>query len=107
MQYYDDKQNQKAAQLLFYLIQGVMLLIVYSLVYTSFVAVGLAVKKYGLTFMVYMPVVLALVAYPVVLYRTRKMFQSGRMLRATAWMMGWALLIIVLLYAYLSQLTGV
>jgi len=107
MQYYDDDQNQKAARLLFSLMQGVMLLIVYGFVYTSFVAVGLASVKYGLTFMAYMPVVLALAVYPAVLYRTRKMFRRGRMLRAAAWVTGWASLIIVLLYAYLSQLAGV
>jgi len=107
MQYYDDEQNHKAALLLFYLMQGVMLLIVYGFVYTSFVAVGLASAKYGLTVMAYMPEVAALAAYPMVLYRTRKMFHRGRMLRAAAWMTGWASLIIVLLYAHLSQLAGV
>jgi len=81
-----------------------MLLIVYGFVYTSFVAVKLATVKYGLTFMAYLPEVLALVAYPVVLYQTRKMFQQGKMLRAVGWMMGWASLIIVLLYLHLSQL---
>jgi len=84
-----------------------MLLIVYGFVYTSFVAVKLAIAKYSLTFMAYMPVVLALITYPVVLYKTRKMFQQGKMLRAVGWMMGWASLIIVLLYAHLSQLIGV
>lgn len=57
--------------------------------------------------MVYLPEVLALVAYPAVLYRVRKMFQQGRMLRAVGWMLGWASLIIVLLYMHLSQLIGV
>jgi len=84
-----------------------MLLIVYGFVYTSFVAVELAVAKYNLTFMVYLPEVLALLVYPVVLYRTRKMFQQGKMLRAVGWVMGWASVIIVLLYTHLSQLIGV
>ena len=84
-----------------------MLLIVYGFVYTSLVGVKLAAEKYGLTFMVYLPEVLALVAYPVVLYKTRKMFQQGKMLRAVGWVMGWASLIIVLLYTHLSQLVGV
>ncbi len=107
MQYYNDEQNKKASQALFYIVQLLILLIVYGFVYTSFVAVKLATEKYSLTFMAYMPVVLALVAYPVVLYKTRKMFQNGKMLRAVGWMMGWASVVIVLLYAYLSQLIGV
>ena len=107
MQYYNDEQNKKASQALFYIMQMFMLLIVYGFVYTSFVAVKLAVAKYSLTFMVYLPEVLALVAYPVVLYKTRKMFQQGKMLRAVGWMMGWASLIIVFLYLHLSQLVGV
>jgi len=104
MQYYNDEQNKKAGQALFYIIQMFMLLIVYGFVYTSFVAVKLAAAKYSLTFMVYLPEVLALLVYPVVLYRTRKMFQQGKMLRAVGWVMGWASLIIVLLYTHLSQL---
>ncbi len=104
MQYYSDEQNKKASQAFFYIVQMFMLLIVYAFVYTSFVAVKLAIAKYNLTFMTYLPEVLALVAYPVVLYKTRKMFQQGKMLRAVGWMMGWASLIIVVLYAHLSQL---
>ena len=107
MQYYNDEQNKKASQALFYFMQIFMLFIVYGFVYTSFVAVKLAAAKYGLTFMAYMPVTLVLIAHPVVLYKTRKMFQNGKMLRAVGWMMGWASLLIVFLYAYLSQLIGV
>jgi len=107
MPYYNDEQNKKAGQALFYIIQMFMLLIVYGFVYTSFVAVKLAAAKYNLTFMAYLPEVLALVAYPVMLYKTRKMFQQGKMLRAVGWMLGWASLIIVLLYAHLSQLIPV
>jgi hypothetical protein len=39
--------------------------------------------------------------------KTRKMFKAGKRLRAVAWMMGWASLIIVFLYAHLSQLVPV
>jgi len=107
LQYYNDEQNKKAGQALFYIVQMFMLLIVYGFVYTSFVGVKLAAVKYSLTFMVYLPEVLALVAYPVILYKTRKMFQQGKMLRAVGWMMGWASVIIVVLYLHLSQLVGV
>ena len=84
-----------------------MLLIVYGFVYTSFVGVKLAAEKQSLTLMVYVPEVFALVLYPVVLYRTRKIFQQGKMLRAVGWVTGWASVIIVFLYLHLSQLVGV
>ncbi len=107
MQYYNDEQNKKASQVLFYIVQMFMLLIVYGFVYTSFVGVKLAAAKYNLTFMVYLPEVLALIAYPVVLYKTRKMFWHGKMLRAVGWVIGWASVIIVFLYLHLSQLVSV
>jgi hypothetical protein len=107
MQYYNDTENQKAAGVLFFLLQVMLLLIVYGFVYTSFVAVKLASEKYGLTFMAYMPVIIALVAYPVVLYKSRAMFKKNKRLRAIGWVLGWASVIIVALYVFLSQLISV
>ena len=104
MQYYNDQSNESAANLFFMFFQMFMILVVYGFVYTSLVAVKLAVAKYGLTFMAYLPEIIALIAYPVVMSRTRKMFKTGKRLRAVAWMMGWASVIIVVLYAHLSQL---
>lgn len=107
MQKYDDMTNTKGVYLLFVVLQVSMLLVVYSFVYTSLIAVKLASEKFGLTFMAYMPVVLALIGYPVVLYKTRKMFLQEKRMRAAGWVMGWASLIIAGLYYYLSKITGV
>ena len=74
-----------------------MVLTVYAFAYTSLVAVKMAVAEYGLTFMTYLPEVLAVIAYPVVMFKTRKMFKAGKKLRAVAWMMAWASVIIVAL----------
>ena len=104
MQYYDERTNASAAKLLFMLFQMVMILIVYGFVYTAFYGVKLAAAKYGLSFMVYLPEVLALVLYPVVLYRTRKIFAQKKYLRAVAWCMAWASVIIVMLYVHLDKL---
>ena len=57
--------------------------------------------------MAYLPVVFAMFIYPVVLYKTRMMFRKKRPLRAVAWMLGWAALLIVMMYAFLAQLVGV
>ncbi len=107
MKYYNDKDNQTGANVMFMLLQMFMILIVYGFVYTSFIAVKLAIAKYDLTVMTYLPEFISLVAYPVVLYKTRRMFRQGKRLRAVAWMMGWASVIIVFLYAHLSQLITV
>ena len=104
MQYYSDKSNDNAAKMFFVFFQMLMVLIVYGFVYPSFVAVKTAVIKYDLTFMTYLPEVLALFAYPVVIFKTLKMFKQGKRLRAIAWMIAWASVIIVALYAHLSQL---
>jgi len=107
MKYYSDESNKAAANVMFLLLQILVLFTVYGFVYTSFVAVKLAIAEYHLTFMTYLPEVLALLLFPVVLYKTRKMFARGKRVRATVWMMAWASVIIVALYAHLSQLISV
>jgi len=104
MQYYNDKSNESASKVFFMLFQMFMVLTVYSFVYTSMVAVKMAVAKYDLTPMTYLPEFIATLGYPVVMFKTLKMFKSGKKLRAVAWMMAWASVIIVALYAHLSQL---
>jgi len=107
MLYYNDEQNVKGAYLVFVVLQVFLLLIVYSFVYTSFVGAKLAIAKYHLTLMAYLPVVFVMFAYPVVLYKTRRMFRENKRLRAMGWMLGWAAVAIVFLYAFLSQLVAV
>ena len=107
MKYYDDKTNAKGVYLFFVALQVVLLLVVYSFVYTALVATQLAIGKYHLTFMTYLPVLFVMFGYPVVLYKTRRMFRGGNRLAATGWMLGWAALFIVLMYLFLAQLVGV
>jgi len=102
--YYNDQGNEAAAALLFMLFQMVMLLIVYGIIYTALVGVRVAIQKYGLRVVVFSPEIIALILYPVVLYRTRRMFKVGKRLRAVAWCMAWASLIIVVLYLHLDRL---
>ena len=104
MKYYSDKSNDAAANVLFMVFQMFMVLTVYGFAYTSLIAVKMVVTTYGLTFMTYLPEVLSVIGYPVVMFKTRKMFKTGKKLRAVAWMMAWASVIIVVLYAHLSQL---
>ena len=104
MQYYNDKSNEAGTSVLFMFFQLFMVLLVYGFVYTSLVAVKMAVAKYDLTLMTYLPEFIATVGYPVLMFKTLKMFKSGKKLRAVAWMLAWASVIIVALYTHLSQL---
>ncbi len=107
MKYYNDNDNQAGSNVLFMIFQMFMLLIVYGFVYTSFIAVKLSIAKYDLTVMTYLPELISFIVYPVVLYKTRQMFRQDKRLRAAAWVMGWASIIIVFLYVHLSQLITV
>ena len=100
-------ENTKGTYLIFVVLQCVMLLIVYGFVYTSFVAVKVAIVNYHVSSLAYFPVVLTLFGYPWILYRSRRMFQAKRGLRAVGCLFGWASVIIVGLYAFLSQLIAV
>jgi len=106
MQYYNDEQNKAGAKLLFMIVQMVVLVMVYIIVYTSFVAVGYAIEEYGMSPLMYFPVFVALVIFPVLLYKYRQMFNAGRMMGAFIWTMATASLIIVLLYVYVAQIAG-
>ncbi len=106
MQHYNDKQNKAGAKVIFMLAQMMVLSVVYIFVYTSFLAVGFAIEQHAVSPVMYFPVFMALVIFPVLLYKYRQMFNAGHMLVATTWMMGTASLTIVLLYAYIAQVTG-
>jgi len=106
MQHYNDKDNKSGMKVIFMIGQMMVLSIVYIFVYTSFLAVKYAIDKYDASPVMYFPVLVALVIFPILLYKYRKMFNAGHMLLATTWMMGTASLTIVLLYVYIAQITG-
>ena len=106
MQHYNDEKNKAGAKVMFMFAQMVVLSVVYIIVYTSFLAVGYAIEQYDVSPVMYFPVFVALVIFPVLLYKYRQMFNAGKMLVATTWMMATASLTIVLLYVYIAQITG-
>jgi hypothetical protein len=106
MQYYNDEQNKAGAKVLFMIVQMVVLLMVYIIVYTSFVAVGYAIEQFGMSLVMYFPVFVALVIFPILLYKYRQMFNAGKMMGAFIWTMATASLVIVLLYVYVAQIVG-
>ena len=106
MQHYNDEKNKAGAKVLFMIVQLVVLSMVYIIIYTSFVAVGFAIDEYGMSYLMYFPVFMALVIFPILLYKYRHMFNAGKMMGAFIWTMATASLIIVLLYVYVAQIAG-
>jgi len=106
MQHYNDERNKAGAKVIFMIVQMVVLTMVYIIIYTSFVAVGFAIDEYGMSVLMYFPVFVALVIFPVLLYKYRQMFNAGKMMGAFIWTMATASLIIVLLYVYVAQIVG-
>ena len=106
MKYYNDEKNKAGARVLFMLVQMVVLAMVYIIVYTSFIAVGYAIDEFGMSRLMYLPVVVAMVVFPILLYKYRQMFNAGRMLVSFIWTMATASLVVVLLYIYVAQITG-
>lgn len=106
MQYYDDRQNEKAVKIIFFVFQICMFLLVYGVVHTSFAAVHIVVQNHNLTFMAYFPVVFVFICYWGVVYKTVKMFQSQKKIHTVLWTLGWASAGIAGLYLYLSALAG-
>ena len=106
MQRYSDEKNQSGARVLFMIVQMIVLAMVYIIVYTSFVAVGYAIEEYGMSHLMYLPVAVAMVVFPILLYKYRQMFNAGKMLVAFIWTMAMASLVVVLLYVYVAQITG-
>ena len=106
MQKYTDKQNQSGMRVIFMFVQMIILTVVYIIIYTSFKAVQYAIDKLDASVLMYIPVVVALIVFPVLLYKYRQMFNAGKMLVATTWTMATASLTVILLYVYIAQITS-
>jgi len=87
-------------------VQMIILTVVYIIIYTSFKAVQYAIDKLDASVLMYIPVVVALIVFPVLLYKYRQMFNAGKMLVATTWTMATASLTVILLYVYIAQITS-
>jgi len=93
-------------RVIFMIVQMVILAVVYIIIYTSFKAVQYAIDQLDASVLMYIPVIIAMVVFPVLLYKYRQMFNAGRMLLASTWMMASAALTVILLYVYVAQITS-
>jgi hypothetical protein len=106
MQKYNDKTNKNGMRVLFMIMQMFMLLVVFAIVYTSFVAVQYVIKEQHISNLAYFPVLLSLVLFPVLLYRYSEMFNHGKMLGAAIWTISSGSVMIILLYFYIDKLVA-
>ena len=106
MEKYSDQSNKSGMQILFMLLQMVVLSIVYIFIYTVYRVVELNIEKHDISPVMYFPVIVALIVLPILLYKYRQMFNAGNMLVAVTWTMGAASLIIISLYFYIAQISG-
>jgi len=106
MQKYDDIQNKNGMRVLFMVMQICILLIVYSIIYTSLIAVQYTIKEQGISAIAYVPVLVSLILFPVLLYSYRQMFNRGKMLKASIWTLASSSMIIIVLYLYIDTLVG-
>ena len=108
MQKYDDKQNAQGVYIIFLVVQMILLSLVYAIVYASFRATQLAVEKYQLNeITAFAPTVIAFIAVPVLLYRTRKMFKEGSMMMSIFWMMALLSVFLVGLLVHISNISQI
>jgi hypothetical protein len=106
MRKYSDLENQSGLRVLFMFLQMCMLLFVFAILYTTYVGVGAMLSAKGGSVWFYFPLLLAAVAYPIVLHSHRKMFTQGKMLSATVWTISFSAVMIVALYLYLDKLVA-
>ena len=106
MQKYDDKQNQSGIKVLFMIVQMIILGVVYIIIYTSFKVVQYAIDKLNASVLMYIPVIVAMIVFPILLYKYRQMFNAGKMLVAITWTMASASITVILLYIYIAQITS-
>ena len=106
MQKYNDEQNKSGMRVIFMFVQMIILAVVYIIIYTSLKAVQYAVNKLDASVLMYIPLVVAMIVFPILLYKYRQMFNAGKMLMAATWTMAAASLTVVLLYVYVAQITS-
>jgi len=97
--------NIKGSNIAFTIGAGIVFLMVSMIIYISYVTVGLAIEKNGVSPAMYFPIGIVAVIFPMLLYKSRQTFLSGKMLLGFLWMMASASVSIILLYIFLALIT--
>jgi len=100
------KDYQARANIIYMFAQLLVLAMVYLVVYISYLSVGIAIENNGVSVAMYVPILMVFITFPILLYKSRLTFQSGKMMVATLWMMGSASMSMLLLYVFLALITS-
>ena len=108
MEKYSDKQNAQGVYIIFFVVQMILLALMYTILYAAFRATQLSIEKYELNaFTAFAPTILVFVAVPVLLYRTRKIFLQGRMMVAILWMISLLSVFLVGIMMHVSNISQI
>jgi len=108
MEKYNDRQNTQGVYIIFVVVQMILLVLMYTILYAAFRATQLSIEKYELNaFTAFAPIIIVFVAVPVLLYRTRKIFLQGRMMVASIWMMALLSVFLVGIMMYVSNISQI
>jgi hypothetical protein len=104
----DDERNARGVYIIFVVVQMILLALMYTIVYASYLATEVSIEKFGLNAITaYAPTAIVFVALPLVLYKTRQVFRKGDMMVAISWMMALLSIFLVGLMLHVSNISGV
>jgi hypothetical protein len=88
----------------FIILEVAIFLIVALFEYVAYSAVTISIDKYGTSPIMYFPLVLVALIFPILLYKYKQMFSTGKFLVSFVWLMGTSSFIITMLYFYIPSL---
>ena len=97
-------KSNKTMDIGFIILEGAIFLIVALFIYIASFAVRVSVIKYGTSPLMYFPLVLVTIIFPILLYKYKQMFSQGNFLIAFVWLMGTSSFVITMLYFYIPSL---
>lgn len=86
----------------FSILQMILFFIVYLFIYSSFVAVEYSIKNYDLSSFYYYPILIPVIAIPILFYRFRVMFLKENLMLAIKLTFATSFIAIIGLYFYLD-----
>jgi len=97
-------KSNKMMNIGFMIIQFTILLMVLMIDWLAFRAITISVEKYDTSYIMYFPIILVAVIFPILLYKYQQMFSSGKFLISIIWLMGTSSFILLMLSLYVPQL---
>ena len=97
-------KSNKMMDIGFIILEVAVFLMLSLFVYVAYASVSVSIEKYGTNPIMYFPIILVVIIFPILLYKYKKMFSSGKFLNAFVWLMGTSSFIAMALYLYIPSL---